>query len=68
MKKLFGIIIGGILGGMIVYALAWLAGHFFGPLYYGEDEATRNFKIFLAIFVVSVVSGALLGYRTTRAK
>lgn len=68
MKKYLGAILGAIFAAIVVYAIAWLAGHFFGPLYNGEDEATRNFKIFLFIFVASVIGGGIIGFRISGQK
>lgn len=68
MNKFSGTFLVIFAGGVSVYLIAWLAGYFFGPLYYGEDEATRNFKIFLFLFVTGVIGAGILGYRQTKNK
>lgn len=60
MKRLLYIFAGIIIAGAICIGLAWLAGVFFGPLYQGEEESTRNFKIFLGAFVFFIVAGGLI--------
>ena len=60
MKRFFYILAGIIIGGGICIGLTWLLGAFFGPLYQGEDESTRNFKIFLGAFIIFVVAGGVI--------
>lgn len=61
MKKLLFALGGALLGGLLCIAIAWGVGHFFGPLYGSEEESTRNFKIFLAAFLVSLLIGGFVG-------
>ena len=60
MKRFLYILTGMIVAGAICVGLTWLLGAFFGPLYQGEDESTRNFKIFLATFVVFIFAGGFV--------
>ncbi len=62
MKKLIFSILGGILFGALCIGVTWLLGSLFGPLYQGEEESTRNFKIFLFALLASIVIGAILGF------
>ena len=63
MTRLLIILLGMIVAGLICIGLAWMLGSFFGPLYQGEDESTRNFKIFLAVFSVFVIAGGVISNR-----
>ena len=63
MKRLVYILSGSLLSALVIVAITWIIGALFGPLYQGEDESTRNFRIFLAIFVLSVVAGGLVADR-----
>lgn len=67
MKKTAFALLGAFLGGVLCVGVAWALGHFFGPLYSSEDESTRNFKIFLLAFVVSLMMGGWLGIRKVRS-
>jgi hypothetical protein len=60
MKRLLYILVGMVIAGGICIGLAWMLGAFFGPLYQGEDESTRNFKIFLGAFVFSLIAGGVI--------
>jgi hypothetical protein len=60
MKRVLYILGGMLIAGSICVAITWMLGAFFGPLYQGEDEATRNFKIFLAAFILSVIAGGII--------
>lgn len=62
MKKILYPIIGAVLLGGICIALTWILGTLFGPLYQGEEESTRNFKIFLYVFIACALGGAVSGY------
>jgi hypothetical protein len=68
MKRLAFIAGGSLVALAIVVAGAFLAGHFFGPLYEGEDEASRNFKIFLFTCLGSLVIGGIAGNRASSTK
>lgn len=56
-------LIGALIGGCLCVVLAWGIGAMFGPLYDSEDEAIRNFKIFLGCFVVFILLGGVAGFR-----
>lgn len=60
MKRILFIIAGMIIAGGMCIGLTWLLGAFFGPLYQGEDESTRNFKIFLGVFILSLIAGGMI--------
>ena len=60
MKRLLYIFAGMIIAGAIGIGLTWLLGAFFGPLYQGEDESTRNFKVFLGAFIFFIVAGGVI--------
>ena len=62
MKKTLFIVIGSVIFGFICIGITWLIGSLFGPLYQGEGESTRNFKIFLVAFVLSLIAGGVSGY------
>lgn len=66
MKKLLFPIIGSVLAGGICNLLFWSTGQLALALnlrlYNSEDEASRNFSIFLICFVVFIIFGAIYGY------
>ena len=68
MKRLVYILSGSLISALLIVGITWVIGALFGPLYQGEDESTRNFKIFLVIFVLSVVAGGLFGDRLFKRK
>jgi len=70
MKRFIYITAGILLSAGVVISLTWLAGAMFGPLYQGEDESTRNFKIFLLVLLVSIIAGGIFGNKlyTTKRK
>lgn len=68
MKRSLYILSGIIIGSGICIGFAWLLGVFFGPLYQGEDEATRNFKIFLGVFIFFIVVGGLISDKVYNKK
>lgn len=68
MKRIFFILSGMIVFGGICIGLTWLLGAFLGPLYQGEDESTRNFKIFLGFFVFSLIAGGLISDKIFKRK
>lgn len=67
MKKTAFALLGALLGGALCVGSAWALGYFFGPLYGSEEESTRNFKIFLLAFVMSLLAGGWLGIRQARS-
>lgn len=46
----------------------WIAGSLFGPLYQNEDEANRNFGIFVFAFILSIIIGGYLGFKIATKK
>jgi hypothetical protein len=62
MKRTLLSLLGALVSGALCIGLSWGIGALWGPLYQGEDESTRNFKIFLVIFLASVFTGALVGF------
>lgn len=62
MRKIIFSVLGGIIFGALCIGVAWLLGSLFGPLYQGEEESTRNFKIFLFALLTSIVIGAIIGF------
>lgn len=60
MKRLLYILGGMLIAGGICIGITWTLGAFFEPLYQGEDESTRNFKIYLAVFVLSLIAGGMV--------
>lgn len=68
MKKIIYPIIGAVLLGGICIAFTWIFGALFGPLYQGEEESTRNFKIFLFAFIICIMSGIVGGYFFSKGK
>ena len=63
MKRFLYLLTGMIVAVAICVGLTWLLGAFVGPLYQGEDESTRNFKIFLVVFVIFIFSGGFISNR-----
>lgn len=68
MKRFLYILSGVIVAGAICVGLTWLLGAFFGPLYQGEDESTRNFKIFLGVFILSLIAGGMISNKVFNRK
>jgi len=68
MKRSLIIFLSGSVSALICIALFYLAGQMFGPLYQGEDESTRNFKVFLGALVLFIALGIWGGIRLTRKK
>ena len=62
MKTTILTIVGSVIFGVICIGITWLIGSLFGPLYQGEGESTRNFKIFLVVFIVSIIAGGISGF------
>lgn len=63
MKRLVYIASGSSIGGLIIYLFTRIVGLLIEPYYRpsGEDEMTRNFMIFVIIFLVFVVVGGIVG-------
>ena len=68
MKRFLYILGGIIIGGGTCIGLTWLLGAFFGPLYQGEHESTRNFKIFLGAFILSIIAGGVISNNVYKRK
>ncbi len=62
MKKLLFSLLGAAIFGGGCIGVTWGIGAVFGPMYQGEDESTRNFKIFLGVFLLSIILGAISGF------
>ncbi|MCP4486461.1 MAG: hypothetical protein GY820_03945 [Gammaproteobacteria bacterium] len=66
MRKIIYSIIGAVLGGIACNVLFWGIGQLAIlldiRLYNSEDEASRNFLIFLIMFFISVIGGAVIGF------
>ena len=65
-KRVGYIILGAVLGGLASYVGAWLLGSLFGPLHTGEDDMSRNIKIYLGVTVLLVIAGGILGNKFYR--
>jgi heme/copper-type cytochrome/quinol oxidase subunit 3 len=68
MKRFFFAFFGACFGALLSISLAYLAGQVWGPLYHGEDQSTRNFKLFLLVTGLLLISGGMLGYRFSKPK
>ncbi|ARU28175.1 hypothetical protein [Cellvibrio sp. PSBB006] len=68
MKRILFSLLGGLVAGGLCIGVTWIIGALWGPLYQGEDESTRNFKIFLVIFFMSVCAGAIFGFIAGKEK
>lgn len=68
MKRVLFIIAGMLVAGGICIGITWLLGVFFGPMYQGEDESTRNFKIFLGAFIFFMLAGGIISDRLFKQK
>lgn len=53
---------------LLCWALFYAAGALFGPLYQGEDESTRNFKLFILASLVSGIVGIIAGLWRTKPR
>lgn len=62
MIRLIYITIGSVTGGLLMYLFTRVIGYFIEPYYSpsGEDDMTRNFVIFIAIFFVFVFIGGFV--------
>ena len=73
MKRIIFSILGGLIGGLLCNIIFWLIGKaavtFDIRLYNSEEEASRNFTVFLVCFVLFVILGFIYGfYRAKKAK
>jgi len=62
-RAVFITVLFAVIGLLLSIVLFYLAGSIWGPLYQGEDEAARNFKIFLLVSLGFIVVGGFAGYR-----
>ncbi|MES2824486.1 MAG: hypothetical protein V4732_12845 [Pseudomonadota bacterium] len=66
MNKILFSFLGAVLAGAICNILFWSTGQlaltFDIRLYNSEEEASRNFLIYLFLFFISVISGSIYGY------
>ena len=62
MKKICFTLIGAFLGAFLCVGITWAVGQIFGQLYHGEDEANRNFGIFMFAFLIFLFAGGFLGF------
>ncbi len=66
MKKylysLLGAIIGGVICNVIFFTIGKLAIAFDLRLFDSEEEALRNFVIFLVLFLIFVITGGVKGF------
>jgi ABC-type antimicrobial peptide transport system permease subunit len=72
MKRITFSILGGLIGGLLCNIIFWLIGKaavtFDIRLYNSEEEAGRNFAVFLVCFVLFVILGFIYGfYRAKKA-
>lgn len=68
MKRTLFSLLGALIAGGLCVGVTWTIGALWGPLYQGEDESTRNFKIFLVVFFVFVCAGAIFGFIAGKEK
>jgi len=73
MKRIIFPMLGAVVGGLLCHMIFWLIGKaavaFDIRLYNSEEEASRNFTVFLVCFALFVVLGFIYGlYRTKRIK
>ncbi len=66
MKRFLIVFLSGIVGVLICIGLFYVVGQVFNPLYQGEGESTRKFKIFLGSVALFFSLGVLGGIRLTR--
>ena len=66
MKKylysLFGTVIGGVICNLLFYGIGKIAIVLDLRLFNSEEEASRNFVIFLIFFLLSIIAGGIKGY------
>jgi hypothetical protein len=56
-------LLGAIVGVGVSIASFYAIGHFFGPLSQGEDDATKYFKVFLAVSFALCILGSLISIK-----
>jgi cell division protein FtsX len=70
MKKIFFSFIGAVIAGLICNTLFWGAGQVAVALdvrlYNSEEEASRNFVIFLVSLFVFIIFGLISGYQIAK--
>ncbi len=66
MKRIIFPILGAVIGGVLCNIIFWLIGKAAVTLdirlYNSEEEASRNFTIFLVCFVLFVILGFIYGF------
>ncbi len=73
MKRLIYILLGVVSGGVTTYLITLATGYLIEPYYRpsGEYEMTRNFMIFIVIFIVLSIAGGFIAnivYKRTLTK
>lgn len=68
MKRAIIVVPWGVGAVLLCWALFYVAGALFGPLYQGEDESTRNFKLFILASLVSGIVGIIAGLWRTKPR
>ena len=70
MKKIFYSFIGAVIAGLMCNILFWGAGQVAVALdvrlYNSEEEASRNFLIFLVLLFAFIVIGSISGYQIAK--
>lgn len=61
MLRVIFIVFFSVLGAIFTYAVTWIIGDIFGPLYQSEADMSRNFMIYLIATACFMVLGAFLG-------
>lgn len=59
--RILSSLVGASIGAIFVFAVTWLLGAIFGPLYNSEEDMTRNLMLFLGACFAFVIMGGLLG-------
>lgn len=66
MKKILFSVLGAVIGGLLCHIIFWLIGKAAIALdirlYNSEEEASRNFTVFLVCFTLFVVLGFVYGF------
>lgn len=68
MKRAIIVVLWGVGALLLCWTLFYAAGALFGPLYQGEDESTRNFKLFILASLVSCFIGIIAGLWRSRPR
>lgn len=70
MKKILFSLLGAVIAGVICNAIFWGVGHIAVALdirlYNSEEEASRNFLIFLVSLGIFILAGLIYGYRIAK--